>query len=107
MHRRKPAENGVVLHRDVARERRIVDEEDMIAELAVVRHMRAGEEQAVAAHARDMAAALGAAVHGDVLADRGVRPDDQPAFLAAVLHVLRLAADHREGMDFASPRRPR
>ena len=31
-----------------------------------------------------------------------MRPDDQPAFLAAVLHVLRLAAHHREGMDFAA-----
>jgi hypothetical protein len=56
----------------------------------------------MAAHARDMAAAFGAAIHGHMFANRVVSPDDKPAFLAAVFLVLRRSSQHREGVDFAA-----
>ena len=101
MHSGKAAENGVILNRDVTRKRRVVDQDDVIADLAIVRYMSAGKKEAVAAHARDVAATLGAAIHRDVLAHGRVRADREPAFLTAVFLVLRRPAKDREWMDLA------
>ena len=101
MHSGKPAENGVILNRDVARERCVVDEDDMITDLAIVRHVSAGKKEAVAADAGDMAATLSAAIHRHVFSDGRMRADDQPAFLAAIFHILGRAADHGEGVNLA------
>jgi hypothetical protein len=65
-------------------------------------HMGAGEEKAMAAHASDMAAAFGAPIHGHMLANRVVRPDDEPAVLTAVFLILRRSAQHCEGVDFGA-----
>ena len=49
-----------------------------------------------------MAAAFGAAIHGDVLTNGREWADNQFAAFAPVFHILRRAADDREGVDFAA-----
>ena len=96
MHRREAAEHGAVADRDVARERRVVRHDDVVAELAIVRDMDADHEQAAVADARDHAAALGAGIHGDVLADHVAAADDELRRLAAIFQILRLVPDRGE-----------
>jgi len=86
----------------MARERSVVDQDHVIADLAIVRHVSAGEKEAVAADARDMPPAFRAAIHGHMLASGGVWAYDQPAFLAPVFLILGRTAEHCEGMNFAS-----
>jgi hypothetical protein len=102
MHGGEAAEGRVILEGDMTCERCIVDEDDMIADLAVMRDMGAGEEKTIIANACDMATAFGAAIHGHMLADRVMRANDKPALLAAIFLILGRAAQHREGMDFAA-----
>jgi hypothetical protein len=59
--------------------------------------MRAGHEEAVVAHPRHPAAAVGASVHGHAFADAVALADDQAGFLAAELQVLRNLPDRGEG----------
>src|SRR6185503_11597208 len=49
----------------------------------------------------DKAAALGARIDGDVLADDGMRSDLEAALLAMIFHVLGNVADRGEGEDLA------
>ena len=44
MHGAQAAENGVVADRDVARKRRVVDENDVVADLAVMGDMGADHQ---------------------------------------------------------------
>src|SRR5690606_23360811 len=71
----------------------VVGEHAMAADDAVVRDMRIGEEPVVVADAGAAAAVAGAAVDGGELADDVAVADLEPDALAAVLLVLRLAAD--------------
>jgi hypothetical protein len=102
MHGGKAAECSVILDGDMACQRCIIDEDDMVADLAIMRDMGAGEEKTMAPHAGYMTAAFGAAIHGDMLAHGVVRANDKPALLAAIFLVLRRSAQHREGVDFAA-----
>ena len=88
-----PAERGVVGHHDV------------VAELAVVRHVRVGHEQVVVADARDALVVRRAAVDGAELAEHVAVADLEPRRLAPVLLVLRRIADRGELEDLRCPRR--
>ena len=99
MDRREPADDGAFLDDDMATERRVVGHDDPVADGAVVGDVGAHHEQAVIANPRDHPAALGARVHGHVLAHHIVRADDQLGRLAAVFNVLRPMADRGEGID--------
>ena len=61
--------------------------------------MGVGEKHAARPDDRLRAAALGARVHGHVLADQAVLADHEPDRLAPVLEILRLVADGGEGKD--------
>src|SRR6185312_4174703 len=99
LHRRQPAEDRVILDHHVAAERRVVDEDHVVADLAVMRDMRADHQQAMVADARDHAAAGGARVDRDMLADRVVAADLQRGRLAGVFQVLGLGADRGKRED--------
>ena len=66
---------------------------------AVMGDVDDGHQQAVVADPGHHAAALGAGIDGDVLADDAALADHEPARLAAILEVLRLVADRGEGKD--------
>src|SRR5665213_1689603 len=99
MHRRKAAEDGVILDADVTGQRRVIGHDDMIADDAVMRDVRSHHEQAIIADPRDHAAARGAGVHGDVLADDVAAADLEARFLALVFQILRRVTDRSEGKD--------
>ena len=86
---------------DVARERGVVDENDVVADLAVMGDMRPHHQQAVRADSRDEAPSLGAGIDGHVLADDGVRSDVEAALLAVIFLVLRDMTDGGEGKHLA------
>ena len=73
----------------MAGERRVVDEDDVIAELAVMGDMGADHQEAMGADAGHQAAAFGAGIDGDVLADDGLRPNLEAALFAVIFLVLR------------------
>src|ERR1043166_7365884 len=82
------------------RQRGVIDENDMIAHLAIMRHMRANHQQAGIAHARDHPAAFGAGIDGDMLADGAIFPDFKPRSLTLIFQILRRCTDRSEGIDF-------
>src|SRR5579883_1224175 len=102
MHGGQASNARVILDADMASQRGVVHEEHVIADLAIMGNMRADEKQTMSAHARDVAAALRPAIHGYMLSDCRMGPDDEAALLAAILPILRRAAKSGEGMDFAA-----
>ena len=105
VHGAKAAEIGVVLHLDMAAQRRVVGHDHAVADLAVVRDVDRCHEQPAVADPRDAAAAGRAGVHGDVLADLVVAADHQLGSLAAILAVLRPMPETGEGEHAAAARR--
>ena len=99
MHRRKPAEDHLVLDDDVPAEGGVVGHDHLAADDAVVRDVRRHHEEVVVAHPRHPAAALGAGVHGDMLADAVARADHELDPLAVELQVLRDVPERGEGED--------
>ena len=93
MHPREAADDRFVAHLDMTRKRHVVDEDDAVADAAVMGDVDAGHEQAVIADAGDAAATFGAGIHGDMLADAVARADHQPRALAPDVEVLRHLAD--------------
>src|ERR1700691_814048 len=99
VHRAQAAEHGVILDADMAGQGRVVGHDDVIADDAVMRHMRADHEQTPVAHLGHHAAAAGAGVHGHLFADDVVAADNQARILALVFQILRLMADGGERED--------
>ena len=93
---------GVVLDRDVAAERGGVAEDGVVADVAVVRDVRVGHEHVVVADLGQPAAARGAAVDRDELADHVAVADHQAGRLPAELQVLRDQADRGERKDLVA-----
>src|ERR1700680_1827870 len=73
-----------------------IREDHVVADPAVVGHVRVGHEHAAVADPRFHTAAGGAAVHGDALADDTVGADHEHARLALVVHRLRWGAEGGE-----------
>src|ERR1700749_2145799 len=91
-------EEGVILDRDVARERDAVGEDVVVSYLAVVRDVDSDHEEVSTADARHRALAA-RAVQRRVLANQVVVADDERARLTSELNVLRLAAHGRVLVD--------
>ena len=103
---RQPAERHPVLDHHVPRELHPVGQDAVRADDHVVRDVRADHEQVAVADARR--APLGAAVHGDVLAEDVALAALEARRAAGVALGLRLAADDRERVhDVARPERRR
>ena len=83
----------------VAGERRVVGEHALAADDAVVRDVRAGHEQVVAANARDALVLHRAAMDRDALADHVAVADLETRRLAAIFLVLGIGADRGELED--------
>ena len=96
------AENGVIAYLAMAGEHDVIGEDNVVADLAVMRHMRVGEEGAFVADDCLQAAGLGAGVHGDALADQAVVADGEDGTLTVIFEILRLVADGGEGEDAAA-----
>src|SRR5262249_12600334 len=95
------ANDRPVLHRDVAGELNDVGEDDVIAEVAVVRDVRVGHEQTVPAHAR-RGARLRREVECGVLANLRAIADLEVRALARVLEILRWRAEYGAVMQVTS-----
>ncbi len=80
-------------------ERALVGHDHATADLRVMSHMRAGHEEAVVPDTGYAAAAFGAGIHRDALADATARADHEPRVFAPILEILRHLADAREGVD--------
>ena len=109
VHDGERAEGGAVFHLHVAGERRSVGHDVVAAHLAVMGDVHVGHDPVPVAYAGHHPAALRPAVERAVLADDVAVPDLQARRLAAVLLVLRCAAQGGERMDpvaFADPGRP-
>ena len=96
------ADDRPVLDRDVAGELHGVGEDDVVADAAVVGDVRVGHEQAVARRCASSRPRSLARFSGHVLADHRVLADLEVRRLAAVLEVLRRAAQHGAVVDVRS-----
>jgi hypothetical protein len=73
-----------------------IGEDHVVADMAVVPNMRVGQERAVVADCGGHAAAFGARIDRDALADHAIRADRQRGRLALVLEILGFMADRGE-----------
>ena len=73
--------------------------DNIVADHAVVRHVRADHEEAAVADLGDAAAVLGPGIHRDALADVTVGADHEARRPAAILHRLRRRAERGKGID--------
>ena len=99
MHRTERAHNSPLSDRDVAAEGRGVGQNDVVADVAIVRDVGVSHHQYMAAHASQSAALDGAAVDGDKLANLVMVADLEPRGFAGVGEVLRRHADRAEGKE--------
>ena len=79
-----------------------VGDDDVVTDVAVVRQVHVGHDEAAGAD-RGAVALRGAAVDRGVLADDRAGADLDPGLLAAILEILRIAAEDRPVADAARP----
>jgi hypothetical protein len=78
----------------------------MIAERAIMRHMRLGEQRAAAANSRDSAASCRSEMDRHAFTNEAIRADDQRALIATRFEILRRRPEGHErenaciGADF-------
>jgi len=102
MDARLAAYRGAILHHHVPGQPRVVDDDHLVADHAVVSHVAGGHDEAARADDR-VVPVVGGAVDGHVLADRGLLPDGDPHGVAGLeLQILRLAADDGAVTDAAA-----
>ena len=109
VHAGEAAEDHVVADGHVAGQRGVVGEHAVVADDAVVGHVAIRQDPVAVADAGDAAAIAGAAIDGHEFADHVAVADHQLDAFAAVLLVLRFAADRRvrvEHVVAADPGRP-
>ena len=99
MHRAQRSHRRPVFYYHVPSERRRVGHDYVIADLAIVRNVRIGHDQVVAAHASHASALCRGAVNGDVLADHVVIANLQSSGFALVGNVLRGKADRTKRIE--------
>ena len=93
MHRTQRAHHRPLSDRDMAAEGRSVGQNDVVADVAIVRDVGVSHDQYMASHASQAAALDGAAVDGDELANLVMVTDLEPSGFAGVGEVLRRHAD--------------
>ena len=89
------AQNRAILHYGMSGNHGCIRHDHMVAHDAVVRNMRAGHQQAVAADARFLSRAC-RAMDARILANRRAVADDRVALLTFELQILRLRTDRSE-----------
>ncbi len=99
MRRGEAGNDGVVLDDDVAGEAHGIGQNDVVAELAIVRDVRVAEKQVMRADPRRHIA-VRAAVDGGVFPENIQIADLQVSRIADVFQILRLSADRGEGEKF-------
>ena len=100
MDRRAAADHHIVADLHMASEQHAVRKNDPVAEPAVMRDMRIGEQRAAVADARFRTALARAGVDRDALANDAVGADDEPPFPLARSQILRACANRSEREDF-------
>ena len=93
MYRTERAHHSPLSDRDVAAEGRGVGQNDVVADVAIVRDVGISHNQYMASHASQTAALDGPAVDGDKLANLVMVTDLEPSRFAGVGEVLRRHAD--------------
>jgi hypothetical protein len=78
---------------------RIVGHDDVVADTAIVRHMRVSKKEAPIADDRLHGPVTGAGMHGDAFAYDAIGADRQGGRLPGVFQILRSVADHGERED--------
>ncbi|MEJ1971278.1 MAG: hypothetical protein WDM96_01770 [Lacunisphaera sp.] len=97
----------MVLDDHVAGQRGLRAHDEVVADDAVVRDVRVGQQHVVVAEDGELAR-LGRAVHADVLAEHVAVADAQAGIAAGVLQIVGLGANAGEGKHLAllADRRP-
>src|SRR3954462_3963906 len=99
MHGAVATEKHVVSDFTMTADHRVIGENDVVTDVAVMRDVRADHEEAAIANRRDTASAHSASIDRDALADLAVRADDEPGRFTFVVHGLRRCAERGEGID--------
>src|SRR5690606_1054588 len=93
---RVAAEDGPVIHDDMTGQGRVVDQDGVVADHAVVTDVHIGHQQVVVADARLATVLHGAAVNGHAFTNDIVITDLQPGRLPLVLQIGGILADTGE-----------
>ena len=102
MHRRQPADDRMILDGHMARQRRHVGHDDVVAQRAIVRDVTVGQDGVVRTDARDFAVA-GRAVNGDVFAEGVAVADFRAGDAALPFQILGFQPEAGEREDFVLP----
>src|SRR4051812_36247233 len=89
MHRRETAENGEITDAHMTRELRIIREDRVVADLAVVREMHVRHDPVVVAEPRNAGVLYGAAIERAKFANGVAIADFKARGFARILLVLR------------------
>ena len=93
------AKCDIVFNRDMATESRVVSEDVVAANVAIMGDMDVAHQQVVAAQRGATTTALSASMHRNAFPEGVVVPNDHLRVLAVVLEVLRLPPDVGEGVE--------
>jgi hypothetical protein len=100
--RGKPAKHHMIANFGVAAQRRIIGENDIIANNTVMRNMSPGKEQTIITNDGFHCVNGGAWMHRDMLSDNAVGPDAQPRGLVVVTRMLWWTAQNGKREDFST-----
>jgi hypothetical protein len=99
MHQAISGNKRAVLHHGVSGQDCASSEDDMIAEHAVMRHVRMVRDEVVGAD-DSFLARLGGALRGEMFAEDILIPDAQSRRRSVILQILGRIADHATGVEF-------
>ena len=101
LHRRKAAHHYMVANLGMSSKRGVVRKNDMVADNAVMRHVRGDKEHAMVADTRLHGIDGGTRVHGDMFADGAMMANLEGRWLAGETRMLRRMAKNGKGKHFA------
>ena len=99
MYGRQSTQDREIADLDVPAQGGHIGQDDLIADAAIVRHVRIGHQEIVVADARHAVAVHGAAVHRDAFTNDIAVADLEPGWLPLVLFVLGRVAQRGELED--------
>ena len=94
-----PGKRSVIVNVNVSGQERVVGDNDVVAQLAVVGHVAAGHEKIMVADSGKAVLFFRGPVDGNALADDVMIADDHFGVAASIADVLRFAADHSAGIN--------
>ena len=98
MHDAVAGDERAILHHDMTRQKRAIDDDDVIAQAAVVRYVAMRHEKILRPDQRVFIATI-RAMHRDVLTEYIVIADAQPCGCVLVFEVLGSITEDAAGMD--------